>query len=181
MEVKTFHYNSKGSTKILHQPFSKNPHFHESTVNWLLQLQQGLFLILGCKPVSVSDYLRPETRGVIYCEAPTLSFLCCAPRLLLDPFHCFKSSASSCVTPTFCISAFISPILLCHHHLLLLSRSSIFNNLCPIYPLSLLWTCPNHFSHASLTLSPHYYTLQSCASGIFFSTPVHPGHFQFKS
>lgn len=63
----------------------------------------------------------------------------------LPPSHCVPASSS--VTPT---------------------TSSIFNSLCPRYPLSLSYTHHNHLSLPSLTLSP--------PSDALISNPVHPAH-----
>lgn len=61
----------------------------------------------------------------------------------LPPSH--PLSASPSVTPTLCISSFIS--------LYLLPGSTIFIIHCLIYPLSLLCTCPNCHNLACQTLS----------------------------
>ncbi|KAJ8369913.1 hypothetical protein SKAU_G00099410 [Synaphobranchus kaupii] len=65
-------------------------------------------------------------------------------------FHLFLSCASSSVTPTACMSSFtVSLNLLLGLPLLLLPGSSMSSILLPIYPTSLLRTCPNHLSLAS--------------------------------
>ncbi|XP_068182162.1 mitogen-activated protein kinase kinase kinase kinase 4 isoform X5 [Antennarius striatus] len=73
----------------------------------------------------------------------------------INSIHLTLSSASSSLTPATSMSSFITSInLLFGLPLGLLPGSSKLSILLPIYSLSLLWTCPNHLSLASLTLSP---------------------------
>ncbi|XP_054648940.1 uncharacterized protein LOC129190355 [Dunckerocampus dactyliophorus] len=77
------------------------------------------------------------------------------------------SSASSSLTPTTFMSSFTTSInLFFGLPLGLLPGSSKLSILLPIYSLSLLWTCPNHLSLASLTLSPKPLT---CAVPLMYS------------
>lgn len=63
---------------------------------------------------------------------------------------CFCLTISS--TSSFECSLSTSVNLLYVHPLFFLPGSSIFNIACPIYPLSLLYMCPNHLRLESLTL-----------------------------
>ncbi|KAF7645082.1 hypothetical protein LDENG_00210390 [Lucifuga dentata] len=81
--------------------------------------------------------------------------------------HLTLSSASSSLTPTNFMSSFTTSInLLFGLPLGLLPGSSNLSILLPICSLSLLCTCPNHLSLASLTLSPKHLT---CAVPLMYS------------
>ncbi|XP_068170159.1 MTOR-associated protein MEAK7 isoform X1 [Antennarius striatus] len=81
--------------------------------------------------------------------------------------HLTLSSASSYLTPTTFKSSLTTSINLLFGLLLgLLPGSSKLSILLPIYSLSPLWTCPNHLSLASLTLSPKPLT---CAVPLMYS------------
>ncbi|KAF7692621.1 hypothetical protein HF521_010231, partial [Silurus meridionalis] len=65
------------------------------------------------------------------------------------------SSTSDSFNPTTCMSSLTTFIyLLFGLSFLLLPGGAILSILLPIYPMSLLCTCPNHLNRASLTLSP---------------------------
>ncbi|KAF7708794.1 hypothetical protein HF521_017851, partial [Silurus meridionalis] len=69
--------------------------------------------------------------------------------------HTPLSSTSSSFNPTTCMSFLTtSKNLLLVLPLFLLPGGSILSILLPIYPMSLLCTCPNHLNLTSLTLSP---------------------------
>lgn len=72
-----------------------------------------------------------------------------------------------------------SPLcVLCAPPLFVLPGSSIFNTLCPVYPLLLLRTCPkkNYLSRTSLTLSPNSSTFSTYTPCSFTITPVALSH-----
>lgn len=88
--------------------------------------------------------------------------LSAAPFRQFISLHLTLSFASSSITPNLCMFSFgVYVNLLCSLTLCVL---------CPVYPLSLLCTCPNHLRIASLTWSPNCST-----SAVLISNPAHPG------
>ena len=74
----------------------------------------------------------------------------------ITAFHFNLFSVSSTLTLATCMSSLTASInLLFSLPLPLLPGSSISSILLPMYPLSLLCTCPNHLNLASLVFSPN--------------------------
>ena len=89
-------------------------------------------------------------------------------------FHFDIFFVSSTLTPTTCMCSLTTSInLLFGLPLRLLPGSSISSILLPMYPLSLLCTCPNHLNLSSFSSKP------SCLRGpsnYLVPDPVHPCH-----
>lgn len=82
-----------------------------------------------------------------------------------------------CLNTTLSLSSSLShqPVLLHFIHESHLPFASIFNILYPVYPLSLLCSCPNHLSLSSNLVFFKLLHL-SCPSDTLISNPAHSGH-----
>uniref|UniRef100_A0A3P8WWC6 Protease associated domain containing 1 n=1 Tax=Cynoglossus semilaevis TaxID=244447 RepID=A0A3P8WWC6_CYNSE len=123
------------------------------------EILQGQVVLVergGCSFVEKAHYVEEAGGKAVLLLLSALSLFFSGFAQHIIDFHLSLFSAFSTLTPTICMSSLTTSIyLLFGLPLFLLPGSSISNILLPMYPLSLLCTCPNHLNLASLAFSPN--------------------------
>nr|XP_057943069.1 uncharacterized protein LOC131138282 isoform X1 [Doryrhamphus excisus] len=126
----------KLKTTMLHQCSRKTLHHTTSSAPNICCLNGLRLLFCSCVAIVLPPPRTPVCQG--------------SPQQI-NLLHPTLSSTSVSLTPTTLMSSLTTSINVLFGLPLRLLPGSI---LLPIYSLSVLWTCPNHLSLASLTLSP---------------------------